>query len=245
MKYSYATLAIVVAVAQAQTIADIPPCAISCFTTVLANTPCETLTDLACQCRQSQLLPDLAPCVASSCSPAEAEGVRTAAQSLCASVGVNVEVPAEGGAPAEGGEDEVTPPPATTAEEPAPQETVEQPAEETVEQPAEDTTEETTTIQTQTTVQTTSTATATETAEETEETAETVNTAQQTYVYPSAPGEATTVATTVASTGVTRPTGAVNATTSVVAPFTGAANQVAVGPIGGLLVFIVAAVYAI
>lgn len=249
MKFTYATLAIVVAVAQAQQISDIPSCAIGCFTSVLANNPCETLTDLACQCRQSQLLPQLAPCVQESCSPAEVETVRSAAQNLCASVGVNIEVPAEGG-------EEVTPPAETTAEEAAPEETAETTAEttaeetpeETAEATPEETTEETTTIQTQTTVQSTVTATAQETAETTED-------APDIYVYGSAPVQPTTEAVTTLTTattttsGVARPTGAVGnatvTTSSVVGSFTGAANQVAVGPVGGLVVFIVAAVYAL
>lgn len=98
MKYSYAALALTLAVAQAQNLANLPPCSINCFTSALLSDGCASLTDFRCHCSKPELIGQVQPCVQAACSPQEVATVLSAAQQLCAGVGVPITIPSTGGA---------------------------------------------------------------------------------------------------------------------------------------------------
>lgn len=121
MKYAFAAVALA-AVARAQTLADIPECALPCLDKSIAdNTDCKT-TDLACVCENFDAVQgDATACVLKECgSDVAINEVLPAAEKLC-------ENP-----PAAGGEETTSAAPAeptSAAEETKPAETA--PAEET------------------------------------------------------------------------------------------------------------------
>lgn len=84
MKYALAAIALA-AIAQAQTLADVPECAIPCLDkSIKDNTSCET-TDLACVCENfDKVQGDATSCVVEECGAEVAlNEVLPAAQKLC------------------------------------------------------------------------------------------------------------------------------------------------------------------
>lgn len=86
MKYAFAALALA-ALAQAQSLADIPKCALPCLDSSIAkNTQCDK-TDLACVCKNfDKVQGDATGCVLKECgSDVAINQVLPAAEKLCAS----------------------------------------------------------------------------------------------------------------------------------------------------------------
>ena len=90
MKFSAVTLVAVAAVASAQSIADIPPCAQTCLLPALQATGC-SLTDFKCSCSNKSFVTDSTKCILGACSPDDAEKAAGATYALCKSVGVTIE----------------------------------------------------------------------------------------------------------------------------------------------------------
>jgi hypothetical protein len=255
MKYSYASLALVLAVAQAQNIADLPPCSISCFTSALLSDGCATLTDFKCHCSKPELISQVQPCVQGACSPQEVATVISAAQQLCAGVGVPLTLASTGGAsspPAESANASPTPAEETTAAvAPAPTESPtgeeETPA---TESPTAQETTSTPSLSVYVPVVTTdATETqATETEEDTASPTEEATTQAETLI----PATSTSLVTSAATGGlVPQPTtvggGSNNVTspTTTPVPYTGAATHITGASFTALLGLIVAALYVL
>jgi len=98
MKASFAALAIALASVASAQLDNIPSCALSCFVTVLTTDGCSGLTDFACHCKKTDLIPKVTPCVQSSCSAADQAKVITAVEGTCAEAGVPLSLSAPGGA---------------------------------------------------------------------------------------------------------------------------------------------------
>lgn len=221
MKYSYASLAILVAVARSQGIPNIPGCALSCFSQAVANSPCSSLTDFACQCRQPQLIAQVTPCVQAACSASDAEALRSTVQELCASAGAPLNLG-----------DGASEPATSAATEPVTSDATAEPTEAPSEVVTSDATAEPTEVPSEVITS--------------DATAEPTYSDEPTAITDVFPTE-TTLTTTPQLPGVAQPTGGVsgNVTAPVVPPFTGAANHVAVGPVGGLLALVMAVLYAL
>jgi len=94
MKISITALALVAAVANAQTLPNIPSCALSCFVTALSSDGCSSLTDFACHCAKTTLIGTITPCVQKACDAADQATVLQDVQSTCQSAGVPISIPA-------------------------------------------------------------------------------------------------------------------------------------------------------
>lgn len=92
MRYTSAFL--LIAVAAAQSISDIPSCAVSCLANGVQRVNCG-LTDFRCSCQKStQLTQILTPCVQQSCpSVTDQQKVVTVLAGICQQAGVPVTVP--------------------------------------------------------------------------------------------------------------------------------------------------------
>ncbi|KAF2797468.1 hypothetical protein K505DRAFT_322520 [Melanomma pulvis-pyrius CBS 109.77] len=113
MKYTF-TVAAFLALATAQSIADLPSCSLSCVLTGVTATGCSP-TDFACSCGKADILtPSVTPCVQKACSAADQAKVISTLEGICAAAGVPITIPTPG-APA-------------TSEAPAPEPTSEAPA---------------------------------------------------------------------------------------------------------------------
>lgn len=103
MKYAL-SLAAVLAIATAQSVTDIPSCALQCVANGVTGVGCE-LTDFKCSCgKADQLTPAVTPCVQQACSDvADQQKVVTTLEGICAAAGVPITVPEPGAssAPAE------------------------------------------------------------------------------------------------------------------------------------------------
>ncbi|KAI0017838.1 hypothetical protein F4780DRAFT_571181 [Xylariomycetidae sp. FL0641] len=86
MQFRIAALAFAVAVT-AQSVSDLPKCAVSCLPDALQGTNCKA-DDLKCICKNQQKVGEAAaPCVVESCGMIAAESeVLPAAKKLCESV---------------------------------------------------------------------------------------------------------------------------------------------------------------
>ncbi|KAK8859325.1 extracellular membrane CFEM domain-containing protein [Apiospora arundinis] len=96
MKYAFATAALVAAVVSAQTLADIPACALPCLSdAVTKNTNCQ-VTDYKCICEHGDALQSAAgSCVMDKCGAQEAVStVLPALKGMCAKVMAAAPAPA-------------------------------------------------------------------------------------------------------------------------------------------------------
>ncbi|KAK6858511.1 hypothetical protein PG995_006210 [Apiospora arundinis] len=96
MKYAFATAALVAAVVSAQTLADIPACALPCLSdAVTKNTDCQ-VTDYKCICEHGDALQSAAgSCVMDKCGAQEAVStVLPALKGMCAKVMAAAPAPA-------------------------------------------------------------------------------------------------------------------------------------------------------
>ncbi|KAF2680467.1 hypothetical protein K458DRAFT_392806 [Lentithecium fluviatile CBS 122367] len=92
MKSILALLAIA-ALTTAQSISDIPTCALSCLTTSVSAVGC-SLTDFECSCKKSaELTTALTPCVTENCDVADQPKVVEALVGICKSQGITVSAP--------------------------------------------------------------------------------------------------------------------------------------------------------
>ncbi|KAF8540036.1 hypothetical protein BDD12DRAFT_881149 [Trichophaea hybrida] len=93
MKYSFAILAIVgVAVAQIQGLDQFPPCGLTCLTSSMSGSSC-AVTDFKCTCSDQAFISKASQCIKSSCQPDDQKKALAAAQTLCASQGVDINPP--------------------------------------------------------------------------------------------------------------------------------------------------------
>ncbi|KAG0644629.1 hypothetical protein HOY80DRAFT_939609 [Tuber brumale] len=67
---SVALIASIVAAVSAQTLADLPQCALACITNGFPSTGCIP-TDLNCACSNNQFVSNSTACVRDSCPPAD------------------------------------------------------------------------------------------------------------------------------------------------------------------------------
>lgn len=102
MKTSFAAIAVALASVASAQLADIPSCALQCFIDALSSDGCSSLTDFACHCKETSLIPTVEPCVQKACSAADQAKVITAVEGTCASAGVpiTISVPATSAAAA-------------------------------------------------------------------------------------------------------------------------------------------------
>lgn len=118
MKTSFvATILSVAAAASAQSISDLPGCALNCFIGPLQSDGCGSLTDYKCHCQQSSLIPKVQPCVQSKCPASAQQEVLDGVSALCAKYGVSLTIPTQEPTPEPTEEPEPTTyAPSTTAE---------------------------------------------------------------------------------------------------------------------------------
>ncbi|KAI5851215.1 hypothetical protein DFP73DRAFT_144558, partial [Morchella snyderi] len=90
-----------VASVSAQSLSDLPSCALSCLTTGLAATDC-SITDFKCACSNTAFVSGSATCIQDACPEADRQKALAAAGALCASAGVTIPTtfPASGSTPA-------------------------------------------------------------------------------------------------------------------------------------------------
>jgi len=98
MKTSFAAIAIALASVATAQLDNIPSCALTCFVNVLTTDGCSGLTDFACHCKKTDLIPKVTPCVQSACSASDQAKVITAVEGTCAQAGVPLSLSAPGGA---------------------------------------------------------------------------------------------------------------------------------------------------
>ncbi|KAF2189790.1 CFEM-domain-containing protein, partial [Zopfia rhizophila CBS 207.26] len=72
---------------------DIPSCALNCFVDALGKDGCSSLTDFACHCTKTELIPSVTPCVQAACSADDQAKVITAVEGTCAEAGVPISIP--------------------------------------------------------------------------------------------------------------------------------------------------------
>ncbi|KAF2665983.1 hypothetical protein BT63DRAFT_427768 [Microthyrium microscopicum] len=94
MRFSTITIAAFAALAQAQSLSDLPKCAQTCVGTSLGSTGCSSL-QIDCICKSSKWISDLSCCVAGTCSTADQQNTITFAQQLCQTVGVTLPTSAQ------------------------------------------------------------------------------------------------------------------------------------------------------
>jgi len=92
MKTSFAAIAVALASVASAQLADIPSCALQCFIDALSADGCSSLTDFACHCKKTDLIPTVEPCVQKACSAADQAKVITAVEGTCASAGVPITI---------------------------------------------------------------------------------------------------------------------------------------------------------
>lgn len=94
MKYTIGALLLLAPLIAAQSITDLPSCALSCVADGVTGVGCE-LTDFECSCKKSnELTPAVTPCVQKSCDTvADQEKVIDVLAGICASAGFPIEVP--------------------------------------------------------------------------------------------------------------------------------------------------------
>jgi hypothetical protein len=114
MRYTF-ILATLLAVATAQSLANLPSCSLSCVLTGVSATGCPA-TDFACSCGKADILtPSITPCVQKACSQADQSKTIAALEGICAAAGVPITIP-NPGAPVSS----AAPVPEPTSEAPAP-----------------------------------------------------------------------------------------------------------------------------
>ncbi|OCK97775.1 CFEM-domain-containing protein [Cenococcum geophilum 1.58] len=92
MRTSFAAIAFALASVATSQLANIPSCALNCFVSALTTDGCSGLTDFACHCKKTDLIPSVTPCVQAACSAADQAKVITAVEGTCASAGVTISV---------------------------------------------------------------------------------------------------------------------------------------------------------
>ncbi|KAJ9648042.1 hypothetical protein H2201_002416 [Coniosporium apollinis] len=90
---AYTAIALLATVASAQ-LPNIPTCALQCFLGALTSDGCTSLTDFACHCSKTDLIPKVQPCIQTGCSAEDQAAVVKAATEACAAAGVPIAVPA-------------------------------------------------------------------------------------------------------------------------------------------------------
>ncbi|EON61203.1 hypothetical protein W97_00415 [Coniosporium apollinis CBS 100218] len=90
---TFTVLALLATVASAQ-LPNIPTCALQCFLGALTSDGCSSLTDFACHCSKTDLIPKVQPCIQTGCSAEDQAAVMKAATEACAAAGVPIAVPA-------------------------------------------------------------------------------------------------------------------------------------------------------
>ncbi|KAH0613998.1 uncharacterized protein H6S33_005884 [Morchella sextelata] len=90
-----------VASVSAQSLSDLPSCALTCLTTGLAATSC-SITDFKCACSNTAFVSGSATCIQGSCPEADQQKALSAAGALCSAAGVTIPTtfPASGSTPA-------------------------------------------------------------------------------------------------------------------------------------------------
>merc|ERR1712000_317522 len=87
MYKSTAILALVTGVVQAQSIPDIPSCAIQCLSTAAPDAGCSGITDFECLCGSiEEIMQSSADCFTSECDSSELESAQSAATEFCANL---------------------------------------------------------------------------------------------------------------------------------------------------------------
>merc|ERR1712000_495449 len=87
MYKSTAILALVAGVVQAQSIPDIPSCAIQCLSTAAPDAGCSGITDFECLCGSiEEIMQSSADCFTSECDSSELESAQSAATEFCANL---------------------------------------------------------------------------------------------------------------------------------------------------------------
>jgi len=101
MKTSLAAIVALAAGAYAQGIADIPSCALTCLSTALSTDGCSSLTDFACHCKHTDLIPQAQPCIQKACpQQSQQAAVVSVIEGICSSAGVPITIPVPGGSSA-------------------------------------------------------------------------------------------------------------------------------------------------
>jgi len=87
MKFSAAIVLSLSTFAFAQSIADLPSCSISCFTTAIASSGCGA-TDTKCQCTTGKdaITKTITPCLLKACSQDDATKTATVSAQICNNV---------------------------------------------------------------------------------------------------------------------------------------------------------------
>ncbi|PWW78498.1 hypothetical protein C7212DRAFT_362954 [Tuber magnatum] len=90
MKFSsFAVVASIAAAVSAQSMTELPECALACVAKNLPSTGCAP-TDLFCACSNSKFISDSAACIPQSCPPADQQRAHSAAVALCKANGVTI-----------------------------------------------------------------------------------------------------------------------------------------------------------
>ncbi|KAI6778927.1 uncharacterized protein J7T54_003863 [Emericellopsis cladophorae] len=87
MYKSTAILALVAGVVQAQSLPDIPSCAIQCLSTAAPDAGCSGITDFECLCGSiEEIMQSSSDCFTSECDSSELESAQSAASEFCANL---------------------------------------------------------------------------------------------------------------------------------------------------------------
>ncbi|OJD10575.1 hypothetical protein AJ78_08453 [Emergomyces pasteurianus Ep9510] len=96
MQFSHALIALVAASLANAQLPDIPPCALACFTSAIADDGCTPLTNFKCHCGVKTLPGKITPCVEKACDVPARSSVSNLVVSICSAAGAPIQLPPVG-----------------------------------------------------------------------------------------------------------------------------------------------------